>query len=271
VIVKALQDWRPYLADTEKPIQIYTDHKNLRNFATTKQLNQQVCWAEQLVNYKFQIHYKKSNENGEADALSRQPDHKEVKRFTSKFWVKTTRKSSQRLSSNVQGEASSLDRWRTNTSMSQQQAMNTLKSKELRTSYKEDTISVTLEIKSLSTLSDAIHVTETRFRDKRYDRVTQLDTLNAPWESVTMNFITKLLTSKNPAWGVKFDSILTIVDRLTKYTMFISFKKTTTASVLMYTILQELINNHRLSKNLSLTETSCLQASFEKRSQQNSG
>ncbi len=47
---------------------------------------------------------------------------------------------------------------------------------------------------------------------------------------------------------MKFDSILTIVDRLTKYTMFISFKKTTTASVLMYTILQELISNHELSK-----------------------
>jgi len=51
----------------------------LRNFATTKQLNQQqVRWAEQLVNYEFQIHYKKSNENGEADALSKQPDHEEV-------------------------------------------------------------------------------------------------------------------------------------------------------------------------------------------------
>jgi hypothetical protein len=68
-----------------------------------------------------------------------------------------------------------------------------------------------------------------------------------PWESVTMNFITKLLTSKNLAWEVKFNSILTIVDRLTKYTMFISFKKTT-ASVLTYIILQELINNHELSK-----------------------
>jgi hypothetical protein len=43
--------------------------------------------------------------------------------------------------------------------------VNTLKSKELRTSYKEDTISVTLEIESLSTLSDAIHVAETRFRE----------------------------------------------------------------------------------------------------------
>jgi len=43
--------------------------------------------------------------------------------------------------------------------------MNTLKSKELRTSYKEDTILVTLEIKSLNTLSDAIHAAETRFRE----------------------------------------------------------------------------------------------------------
>ncbi len=82
VIVKALQDWRPYLAGTEKSIQIYTDHKNLRNFATTKQLNQwQVCWAEQLANYEFQIHYKKGNENSEADTLSRQPDHEEVKKI----------------------------------------------------------------------------------------------------------------------------------------------------------------------------------------------
>ncbi len=63
-----------------------------------------------------------------------------------------------------------------------------------------------------------------------------------------MNFIIKLSTSKNLAWEVKFNSILTIVDRLTKYTMFISFKKTATASVLTYTILQELINNHKLSK-----------------------
>ena len=36
-------------------------------------------------------------------------------------------------------------------------------------------------------------------RDKRFGEVTQLDTLNAPWELVTMDFITKLLTSKDPA------------------------------------------------------------------------
>ncbi len=47
-----------------------------------KQLNQwQVHWAKQLVNYEFQIHYKKGNENGEADTLSKQPDHEEVKKI----------------------------------------------------------------------------------------------------------------------------------------------------------------------------------------------
>jgi len=43
--------------------------------------------------------------------------------------------------------------------------MNTLKSRELRTSYKEDTISATLRIKSLSTSSNAIYVAETRFKE----------------------------------------------------------------------------------------------------------
>jgi len=41
-------------------------------------------------------------------------------------------------------------------------SMNILKSKELRTSYEEDTISVTLGIESLNTSSDAIHAAETR-------------------------------------------------------------------------------------------------------------
>jgi len=36
-------------------------------------------------------------------------------------------------------------------------------------------------------------------RNKRYDRITQLNTLNASWKSVTMNFIIKLSTSKNLA------------------------------------------------------------------------
>jgi hypothetical protein len=89
--VKALQDWRPYLADTEKSIQIYTDHKNLRNFATTKQLNWwQVCWAKQLADYKFQIHYKKvmrmMKQTLWVDSLITRSE-----KIHMKFWVKMKR------------------------------------------------------------------------------------------------------------------------------------------------------------------------------------
>jgi len=44
-------------------------------------------------------------------------------------------------------------------------SVNTLRSKELRISYKEGAISVTLKIESLSTLSDVIHAAEIRFRE----------------------------------------------------------------------------------------------------------
>jgi len=42
---------------------------------------------------------------------------------------------------------------------------NILKSRELRTLYKEDTISATSEIESLSTSSNAIYAAETKFRE----------------------------------------------------------------------------------------------------------
>jgi len=35
--------------------------------------------VKQLADFEFQIHYKKSNENDDADTLSRQSDYKEVK------------------------------------------------------------------------------------------------------------------------------------------------------------------------------------------------
>ena len=40
-IVKSFKTWRPELAsvDLKRPVKVYTDHKNLEHFMTTKQLN----------------------------------------------------------------------------------------------------------------------------------------------------------------------------------------------------------------------------------------
>ncbi len=99
-------------------------------------------------------------------------------------------------------------------------------------------------------------------RDKKYNKVTWIDTLSRSWKSTIMNFIMKLSSLKNSAWEVWFDSILMIVNRLIKYMMFISFKETATTSVLIYIILQELISNHRLSKKFIINRDKLFTSKF---------
>ena len=53
-------------------------------------------------------------------------------------------------------------------------------------------------------------------RYKPYGPLQPLPVAEQPWSSVTMDFITKLPLSKDSVTGVEYDSILTIVDRLTK-------------------------------------------------------
>ena len=57
-------------------ITVYTNHKNLTSFTTTKILNcQQVRWFELLRQYKFKIQYTPNRENGRVDALNKQSDY----------------------------------------------------------------------------------------------------------------------------------------------------------------------------------------------------
>jgi len=56
-------------------IVVFTDHKNLEYFNTTKLLNwRQARWAEILSQFNFKIVYHPGEKNGKADALSRQVD-----------------------------------------------------------------------------------------------------------------------------------------------------------------------------------------------------
>lgn len=79
-IITAFKEWRHYLKGANYEITVYSDHKNLGYFTTTKILNRrQVRWAEQLAPFYFKIHYRRGNENGKADALSRRTDYVEGK------------------------------------------------------------------------------------------------------------------------------------------------------------------------------------------------
>src|SRR3989440_492878 len=79
-IVDAFQTWRVYLEGAEHQVMVYSDHKNLLAFTTTKMLNRrQTRWSELLSAYNFKIVYRKGSENQRADALSRRADYMQGK------------------------------------------------------------------------------------------------------------------------------------------------------------------------------------------------
>jgi transposase InsO family protein len=74
-VVKSLDQWRPELQGTANRIKVYTDHKALEYFMTTKQLTaRQARWAEALSEYYFMIMYRAGKQNAKADALTRRDD-----------------------------------------------------------------------------------------------------------------------------------------------------------------------------------------------------
>src|SRR5215208_2019861 len=75
-IVEACRQWRTYLQENKFPVQVFTDHKNLAWFFSTKELNRRLTrWWEELASYDLHIVYTPGKENAQADALSRRPDH----------------------------------------------------------------------------------------------------------------------------------------------------------------------------------------------------
>ena len=71
-IVRSLSHWRAELGGTNSRIRIFTDHKALEYFMTTKQLTaRQARWAEILSEFFFTIMYRSGKQNSGADALTR--------------------------------------------------------------------------------------------------------------------------------------------------------------------------------------------------------
>ncbi len=71
-----------------------------------------------------------------------------------------------------------------------------------------------------------------------------LKILKRAWKFIILNFIIKLLLFKNLMINISYNSILVIIDRLTKYTYFINYIKVLNAEDLIYTFLRIIFANH---------------------------
>jgi hypothetical protein len=77
-IIAAIKEFRHYMHGSKHVVMVYTDHKNISYFTTTRELvGRQVRYAEYLSEFDIEIHHRKGSENGRADALSRRSDYEE--------------------------------------------------------------------------------------------------------------------------------------------------------------------------------------------------
>ncbi|QRW22121.1 Retrotransposable element Tf2 protein [Rhizoctonia solani] len=75
-IIKALEEWQIFLEATDKPIQVFTDHRNLEYWMQAQTFNQRHArWRIFLSDFNFEIHYCPGKQSGKPDALSRQLDY----------------------------------------------------------------------------------------------------------------------------------------------------------------------------------------------------
>jgi hypothetical protein len=74
-IILTLETWRIYLEGTDKPITVFTDHKNLEYWQKSCNFNRRHArWHLLLVSYNFTINYRPGKQSAKPDALSRRAD-----------------------------------------------------------------------------------------------------------------------------------------------------------------------------------------------------
>ena len=88
-------------------------------------------------------------------------------------------------------------------------------------------------------------------RHAKYGQIKFATIPESPWKDVTMDFVVKLPMSKDPVSNDEYDSIMVIVDKLTKYAIMIPFKETYKANQLGFILLDRLIRDHGIPESIT--------------------
>ena len=249
---------------------ILLDYKNLTYFTITKELTRrQSRQLEILGQYKFEIQYTLGKDNTRADALSRRPDYIEGKEPIS--YVILKRNLVGILSANPQEFNATLRILRDKKEEFPIKHRKFSVPKQYMQQYIQDYYDnptygylgvakilqlirrrfIFLEIRTQVTTYIKRCVAYQKNKSTRYPKYGNLlfsALLVESQEEVTIDFITRLLLSLEAYIGVSYDTILVIVDRLTKYTHFILCKAILTAKQLGFLVLDRLIRYYRIPK-----------------------
>ena len=224
--------WRHYLIGTSTPFTIFTDHKNLIYFTERQQLNRrQIRWAEILSDFSFILSYRQGKLNGPADGLSRRPDY-----FSSVDLPVEPLLPSFHLCSALHRAPISL-------------SLKDLAEK-LKVALSDDPLFLQKSVACLPPFKifggllyhgECFYIPDKKdLRDFVYSvcHESPLAGHFQPWESISMDFITKLPVSSG------FDSILVVVDRLTKLAHFIPHQEASNSLALTNVLFKEVFRHH---------------------------
>jgi hypothetical protein len=83
-----------------------------------------------------------------------------------------------------------------------------------------------------------------------YRIIQSLDIPKTSWILIVLDFVVKLLLSRDLIIGVEYDSILVVINRLTKYTYIILYLEVNIAENLAYTFLRVVITNYNILEKM---------------------
>ncbi|RKK36831.1 Transposon Tf2-6 polyprotein, partial [Fusarium oxysporum f. sp. cepae] len=242
-IVNCFKEFRHYLRGSKHPVKVFTDHKNIAYFATTQELNRrQLRYAEYLCEFDFSIAHCKGTDNGRADAISRRPDFDTGTVKTKEQLLEFDQKGEYRFTQPVkmiartvkqqnplsEQERDFLREFHSHPLHGHQGVTKTLQRlKERGYKFKRK------DIEEITKQCDLCMRSKAQ-RHKPYGQLQPLEVAERPWSSITMDFITKLPLSEEPSTGIFYDSIMVIVDRLTKFSYYLPYREATDAEELSY-------------------------------------
>ncbi|KAJ2891394.1 hypothetical protein MKZ38_000508 [Zalerion maritima] len=198
-IIEAFREWKHYLTGTKHPVKVYTDHKNLTNFTTTKALDKrQTRWAEFLSEFNFTIIYRKGHE------------------------VSTVARDETRLIKEVH-EAKAHGHqgvWKTYQRLRQHHQFQGTRA----------------QVEQVIRNCDLCKKSKAP-RHKPYGELRPLQIPDAPWHSVSLDFVTGLPPSTEPLTQ-------------TIYSYFIPFVKNGNTLQLVYVFIRNIVANHGMPREL---------------------
>ncbi|KAI1869633.1 uncharacterized protein JN550_005614 [Neoarthrinium moseri] len=273
-VIEAFREWRHYLSGTTHKVKVFTDHKNLTSFLTNKELNKrQIRWSEFLSEFNCEIIYRKGNENGRADALSRRPDHFQEAPKETHTLLRTNEHGNLEPTTQdifLTHRVTSADSWTEKFGDTPKTYNNRIwippqHLDELIKQYHEapfhghqgtyktwnrirtrfDCENLKKHVANYIKTCDLCNKAKAS-RHKPYGEIQPIPPPDRAWKSIAWDWIVKLPLSKEPLTGAMYDSILVTTERLTKYAYFLPYKESSNTDDLAYTFLRTIVSQHGL-------------------------